>query len=651
MSRAIGGRAAWGLVAAVAGLVVGRVALGAALWRPGWSALSEDDFHRIAIARVWAAAPYVMQPEMIWLPLPAWVNGLAYRIIGGAFAHDPMLVTALVNSAAALATAALIGWAALDLFGSARGGLLAFAVVLFAPYAVFTSLSGLSEPLYYLTVATAVWGLIGWSAGKGAWRLAVGSLGVAASGFVRYEGWLLAACWLVIVTFGSADAGQTTLGGLIRAWWARRLELALAILPLVVPLAIVAAKTLHYGTIMGFVGAQAESAAAGAIEIRGALARWLYYPVPLVQSAPVLVPSLVALAVWSVRTTPPARLVVGLVSLHFAVFCVLSSTSGATAGFRERFLFAFVIALAPLLGAVPALIERLTSSLMRRIVAVAVVVVTLVAGAHGLANPQDDYKPAADLLQLSSALGEAARGRPRPLAVVVGPGVERDAIYLQIPNGAGLKMSLARQTGIRDPLALPGWVDVWVERLPARVASIPAPAGRVIGRYHLYGRAAAQVPEPRPAMAGWSRRDQDGTRTPLPPTSPLVAEFTTDDPPPGSTVALERAVPRGSEPRAGSLRIRRMYGLGSYLGRIAAEVRVDERTVFRRDIGERGGTETVSFEIPAGSGDSVVSVVLTALPHIERGWGWGRASTTVVTEFQVGEVTAVGRIIRRLWSR
>lgn len=648
----VGGSAAWGVGVAVAGLVASRIALAAALWRPGWSALSDDDFHRVAIAQTWAARPYVLEPRMIWLPLPAWVQGLAFLLFGGRFADDPMLLVALVNSAAALGTAALLGWSAYELFGSVRGGLFAFAVVLFAPYAVFTSLSGLSEPLYYLTVALAVWGLVGWGKGQRTWRLAIGSLGVAASGFVRYEGWLLAACWLVIVAFAAADAREPTLRGLLRSWWTHRGELVLATLPLLVPVAIVAAKALHYGSVLGFVAAQAETAAAGSIEIRGELARWLYYPLPFVQSAPILVPSLIALAVWSVRTVPATQLVVGLVTLHFVVFCVLSSTSGATAGFRERFLFAFALGLAPLLGAVPALVDRVRPLTMRWVVAAVLAAITAGAGAHGLANPQDDYKPAADLLELQSALGAAARARGRPLTVMIGPGLERDAIYIQIPNGRRLlRIAFAKQHGLSDPATMPDSADVWIERVPLRVASIAVPAGRVIGRYHLYGRAAPELPPPATTLAGWSRRDSHGRPVPLGPTWPLVAEFAADDPRPGDTVTLERAVARGPDPRPVAMRIRRMYGLGSFYGRMAAEVRVDGRTVFRRDIATRGGTETATFEIPPGAGDSVVAVVLVALPDVERGWAWGRASTTVITEFRVAEASASRSVLRRLWSR
>jgi len=269
------------------------------------------------------------------------------------------------------------------------------------------------------------------------------------------------------------------------------------------------------------------------------------------------------------------------------------------------------------------------------------------AAAHGLAHQPDEWLPAADLLELGSRLGAVARAQGRPLTVVVGPGVEGDGVYLQVPNGRWLRVDLPAAHGAGDPAALPPGIDVWVERLPARVASIPVPAARVIGRYHLYGPAAPRVPEPARPLTGWSRLDSDGRRTPVPPTWPLVAEFTGDDPRPGETVALERAVARGPAPRAGSLRLRTMYGHGRFLGRIVAEVRVDGRAVFRRDIARQGGAETVGFEIPSGSGDSIVALALVAQPDIERNWRWGRSSTTIVTEFGVGD----GSGIRRLWSR
>jgi hypothetical protein len=53
----------------------------------------------------------------------------------------------------------------------------------------------------------------------------------------------------------------------------------------------------------------------------------------------------------------------------------------------------------------------------------------------------------------------------------MGPGTERDQIYLQVPNGRRLRVATLPEG--RDPQAVPDGVDVWIERLPARVAAIP----------------------------------------------------------------------------------------------------------------------------------------------------------------------------------
>lgn len=631
----------WYLAASIIGLVLARIVIGVALWRPGWSALSEDDFDRVALAQQWAAQAFLLTPDMVWLPLQAWVHGLAFWLTGRAFVDDPMLLVALVNSAAALAAAAFAGLTAQHLFGSARGAVVAFAVVLFSPYAIFTSLSGLSEPLYYLAVALAVWGIVTWRVRGRRWALAAGSLGVAASAGLRYEGWLLAASWMVIIAFTVADADDFSLGALLRSWSRHKTELALATAPMLVPVLVLAIYAARRGTVVGFLALQAQGFAAGIGQeaFRGEIDRWLYYPVSLLRSAPILMPVLAVLAVWCLRTTPAARLVVSLIGLQFVVFCVLSVSSGAMGGFRERFMFAFAVGLSPLVGAVPLLVDRLRPRTLRWAAACFLASVGAGAVVYGLANPPGEWSPPADLLQVASSLGASARTRGRPLNVVLGPGTERESRILQIPNGGRLKLTEAGKHGLRDPVNLPAWIDVWLERLPSRIAALPVGAGRVIGRYNLYGPVASQVPGPDVLLAGWSRRDESGALAPLVPTSPLVIEFADNDPRAGATVALEREVARGARARNGSLRVRTMYGHGFHLGRILAEVRVDGQTVFRRDVATRGGGETVRFVIPSGAGNSVVSVVLTALPGIEPGWDWGRVSTTLVTDFRVDDGT------------
>jgi len=99
------------VVLAVAAAVLTAWALLAwALWRPGWSALTWDDFVRVAFAQRWAAKPFM--PSGIWLPLQTWVYGTAFALTGDRFADNPMLLAAVLNSLAAAGAAALVGHAA-----------------------------------------------------------------------------------------------------------------------------------------------------------------------------------------------------------------------------------------------------------------------------------------------------------------------------------------------------------------------------------------------------------------------------------------------------------------------------------------------------------------------------------------------------------
>ena len=630
----------WRLAGLLVILVAARAALGTVLWSPGWSALSEDDFGRVWHAQLWAHQPFVLtSPSMVWLPLQSWIHGLALRVVGHLFADNPMLLVALVNSAATLGAAALVGRAAFVLFGSALGGLLTFVVVLFAPTSVLVSLSGLSEPLYYLAVATAVWGLIEWLCHNRPWALAAGSLGVAAAAGIRYDGWLLAASWAVIVPFSLATNVDATPLTLLRLWRARWLEVALAIVPLIVPALRLAAYAAHYGTVGGFLALQGQGFAAqfAGGPFASELSRWLFYPVPLLRSAPVLIPVLLALAVWCTRNIPIVRPLVALLGLQFVVFCVLSVSSGAMGGHRERYMFAYAVGLSPLLGVLPSLIGRLRRRVVRVAVSAGLAVFAIGAMARGIAAPPDEWLPAADTLQLSSVLREAARSRPQRLRVVLGLSEDFERLILAVTNGRLLDVGQTTHAGVDATGQVPAGVDVWVERVPARIGAIPVKAGRVVGRYHLYGPAAPAVPLPPNPLVGWARRDETGVLTPLVPTRPLGLEFTSNDPRPGDTVALERTLPRADVPQRGVIRVRGMYGHGFNPGRMTWDVRVDGRVIFSQDVADRSHWYPVAFTIPAGSGQSVIVVVLTASPTIESGWAWGRASTTLVDDLELLE--------------
>ncbi|MGB5168846.1 MAG: hypothetical protein WBP49_10630, partial [Acidimicrobiia bacterium] len=186
----------------VAAVVVARIALGYLTWAPGWSALTWDDFTRVAIARHWADAPFWFN-GFVWLPLPVWITGSIYTVAGGWFASSPMALMAIINTVAVFIAAAIAAWSAHRMFSDTIGTLTVFVVVLFAPWSYFLSLSGLAEPLYFVAIATAAAGLVSWAVSGKNTSLVVGSLGVAAAAGMRYEGWWLAGAWIAVIGIDS----------------------------------------------------------------------------------------------------------------------------------------------------------------------------------------------------------------------------------------------------------------------------------------------------------------------------------------------------------------------------------------------------------------------------------------------------------------
>ena len=602
-------------------------------WRPGWSALTWDDFTRVAIAQNWAAQPFLATGDLVWLPLQAWIYGTGFIVTGSLFADNPMLLATQINSAAIVGAAALLARAAWLLFESTVGGLIVFVTVLFAPWVVFTSLSGLSEPLYYFALATVVWALAARQRGGALGTVAVGSLGVAAAAGVRYEGWLLAPVWVAVVAITLLPSDRSFRpSSLARAWWRGRAVLVVAAAPFLVPAAWMALNAARRGNAFAFRKTTAAmfGSAFGA-ELFGKLAaRLAYYPAGVLGSAPLLVPLLVVLAVIGARYAPRTRLLTCLVALHFGLFYLTSLVSRSVGAFTERFMFAFVLALAPLLGMLPGLLVRVRPWPTRVALSAVLAALLLTETLHGLAHPPEEWTHSPDLLEVGTLLGDLARTRSTPLRVLVGKGFETDMMPLHVQNGR--RVSLAPAPGAPAD-RLPAGADVWIEKLPARIQALPLRPAAIVGRYHLYGA----VPASRrgESLGEWRSVDENGIATTIAPFRLVGLEFSGNDPPPGSEVFVERLVPRRDRPRRGSLALRWVYGHGFNFGRLAVEVRVDGRPVFRTDIAAPSRWQTVSFEIPSGHRSSTVAVAVRASDRIERGWEWGRSSTVVVKDFVI----------------
>jgi hypothetical protein len=614
------------IIVAVVALLVARIALGIVTWTPGWSALTWDDFTRVAIARQWADAPFWFN-GFVWLPIPVWVTGAVFAVFGGLFSSSPMALMAVLNTAAVVVASAVTAWSAHRMFKDPIGSLVVFALVLFAPWNYFLSLSGLAEPLYFVAISIAVLGLVSWaSTGKTA-ALVLGSVGVAAAAGMRYEGWWLAAAWLAVVGVDSLLLVRT---GSLRDVLRERLgAIIVAGAPLLVPLAWMGVNLANEGSPLYFSRESARifKAAYGGFESR--MQRIVYYPMSLFRSAPfvLILEGIVALVRWRRRVVV---LLVGLFATQFVLFYGTSLTSQAVGAFPERFLFAFALGLAPLVGGLPGVLRDLVPSRMLKPAAVGLLVVAVAVTVARLQDRPQEWTHAPDLLALNEQIGIVAD--PDLLEVVAGPQTESDHIPLAIQNGTQVALSVTS-----DPGAVPGQAgDVWLERSPRRIIDNRIEYAPAIGRYRLAGPLAELFRlSSCPGCDDWTWVDEGGNERPLTGGPYLGFQFVTEDPLPGERTAIVTTIEPSPQDRSGSVDLRGLWGHGFNRGRMSIQVTLDDTLVYEGDIGDPSRWTRVEFDVPAGADPHRLSVSVVALPGIEAGWGWGTASAVLVRELVV----------------
>lgn len=626
--KAMESSARWrGAVAVAVGAVVLRIVFGVSTWAPGWSALTWDDFTRVAIAQEWAAAPYVAD-GLVWLPLPVWITGSVFAIAGRWFLESPMALMAMLNTAAVMVASAISAWSAHRLFGSRIGTLGVFLLTLFAPWAYFLSLSGLAEPLYFVAIALTSAGLVSWAAsGQDRW-LGLGSFGVAAAAAMRYEGWWLAAAFLAVICVDALLLLRThAVRFVVRS---RARSLAIAAAPFVVPVAWMAVNVAQTGSPTTFARESARyfESAYGGFERR--LDRLVYYPAAMVRAAPILL-LLEGVAAFVHRRRRGVVLLVGLFATQFLLFYGASAVTGAYGAFPERFLFAYALGLSPLVAGLPGAFRaaRVPAGLGRLLGAGLVAIVVLGTMVR-LGDRPVEWTHAPDLLALNEQLG-AVTTDGRNVTVVIGEGTEIDVIPMRIQNGDRVEVLVA--DGL---LGTPARASLWAERVPFDVVALDLPADPSIGRYRLGGPMADQMTlSPCDGCDGWLWRDEAGIERPVGGGPYLGLEFTTDDPAPGQRTALIKRIQRTPDIGRGSVDLRWLYGHGFNRGRMNMVVVLDDEPIFRADIGDPSRWTEVRFDVPPGQGTSELRIEVVALEGIEDGWAWGRASTVLVRRFSV----------------
>ena len=538
-----------------------------------------------------------------------------------------MALMAIINTVAIFVAAAIAAWSAHRMFGDTIGTLAVFVVVLFAPWSYFLSLSGLAEPLYFVAIATAAAGLVSWAITGKNTSLIVGSLGVAAAAGMRYEGWWLAGAWIVVIGIDSLLLlRRRPLGLVLRERFG---TLVIAAAPLLVPLAWMGVNFANEDSPFYFARESARifKSAYGGFE--GRARRLVYYPMSLLRAAPLLLVLEGVVAVMR-RRQRAVILLVAVFATEFVLFYVTSLPSDALGAFPERFLFAFALGLAPLVGGLPGVLRDLVPARALKAVAVALVVVAVVVTAVRIQDRPEEWTHAPDLLALNEQIGVVAA--PAVLEVVAGPETETDHIPLAVQNGDQVALSVTS-----DLTAVPGQVgDVWIERSPGRILEFDLNAEPAIGRYRFTGSGAEafRLP-PCTGCEGWTWIDEGGHERPLEGGPYLGFQFVTNDPVAGERTSIATTIPPADQERSASVDLRGLWGHGFNRGRMSIVVTLDDTVVHESDIGDPSRWTRVEFDIPTGTDPHTLSVSVMALPGIEAGWGWGTASGVLVREFVV----------------
>jgi hypothetical protein len=179
------------------GVGAAKLAVSATVLALGFRAVSDDDYARLVIAQRFAESPSLDPSGTSWLPLPFWVYGAAFALLGNdlAVARGVALLLGALSSVSVWWAARLLG---AGRAGSVVAGLLAAAF----PWSAWLGAAPLPEAptAGLLVVALATLPL-------DSLRVrAVGAIAVAAACFCRYEAWPVA---LVVAGFAVADARRT----------------------------------------------------------------------------------------------------------------------------------------------------------------------------------------------------------------------------------------------------------------------------------------------------------------------------------------------------------------------------------------------------------------------------------------------------------
>ena len=177
------------------GVGAAKLVVSLAVLAAGFRAVSDDDYARVVIAQRFAEAPHLDPSGTSWLPLPFWIYGGVFSVLGGSLSVARGVAIALgMGSMALLLLAAR--WLGIGRFGSLAGVLVA---ALF-PWSAWLAAAPVPE------VPAAALSVLGMAAlsREGPRERALGAAALAAACFCRYEAWPVAIAFAAVTLYDAA---------------------------------------------------------------------------------------------------------------------------------------------------------------------------------------------------------------------------------------------------------------------------------------------------------------------------------------------------------------------------------------------------------------------------------------------------------------
>lgn len=383
----------------------------------GFRAVSDDDFARVVLAQAWAHAPRLDPTGTSWLPVPFWLNGALFCVLGHIFAPT-LEVARAIAFALGLASAALVHLSARWITGDRRAALAGALLAGAFPWSACLGVATVPELPTAALSLFAVASLVTPPAGPAppAGRALLGAFALVLATLSRYEPWSVAVTFAAMALLAAARLGQGR---------GAQAKLALAALvALAGPAAWIAWNRAAHGDALHFLARVASYRNAIGPGGDGALLRLFAYPAAMVREEPELFvwPIAIALVAWRarrgaapgsarplpplLRATRPYALPGAVAAFQIAALSLALVRDGAPTHHPERATLLALLLLALAVGDLSARAFRGASAGARRALGGALLVVLALGAFFRPHLRREHFNPRRDEVAIGRAAAE-----------------------------------------------------------------------------------------------------------------------------------------------------------------------------------------------------------------------------------------------------